>query len=130
MAEDRPQAAPAQARSTGPRWLVPVLSTVVTAAGLAAIWYLAVPRVTVCPAIYPAPPGCTLQDRVATATVWTVLVAIVWIATLVAVRLRRTVLPLVLLALSTALCLVGYWGTLYSAGSVIGLGGVTSTLGT
>lgn len=107
-----------------------MLATVVTAAALAAVWLLAVPREVVCPAIYPAPPGCSTQDRVATATVWTVVLLVAWAATVAAGRLRNRVVPSLLVAATIALALAAYVGTLYSTGFVIGLGAAASTLGT
>ena len=53
-----------------PRTWPPVVTAVALAvAGLAAIWFLAVPRSGVCPALYPAPPGCGTVNRVQAAWV-------------------------------------------------------------
>ena len=108
----------------------PVVATVVTAAALAAIWLVAVPREVVCPAVYPPLPGCTPEHRLATGTVWTVVLLAVWAVTLVVCRLRRGALPSLLVGLTTALALVAYVATELSTGAVRGLGGGGPTLGT
>jgi hypothetical protein len=84
------------------------------AAGLSIwlVWWLAIPRADVCVAVYPAPPGCPTADRVGIATVWTVIVAVVYVAVLAALTLRvpawvRTVLS----ALLVVVCVWAYVST-------------------
>ena len=108
----------------------PVAATVVTVVALAAIWLVAVPRDVVCPAVHPPLPGCTAEHRVATGTVWTVVLLAVWAVTVVVSRLRRGVLPSLLVTLTTALALVAYVATETSTGAVLGLAGSGPNLGT
>lgn len=54
---------------------VVIHATVVLVATWAVIWWLVVPMEAVCPAIYPAPPGCTAADRWSAGVTWTVIVA-------------------------------------------------------
>src|SRR5690554_2386424 len=61
-----------------PSWRAPAIATVALLASLAACWWLAVPRHAVCPAIYPAPAGCSTQDRQAAAVTWTVVLVTVY----------------------------------------------------
>jgi hypothetical protein len=110
--------------------LEPVLATAVTACALAAIWLVAVPRPVVCPAVSPPLPGCTPEHRTATGTVWTAVLLLVWVVTLVVARLRRGVLPSLLVALTVALALAAYVGTEFSTGFATALGDGAPTLGT
>lgn len=50
---------------------------------MAAIWGLAVPVDVVCPAIYPAPPGCTVADRKSAGVTWTAVITAVYVASIV-----------------------------------------------
>ncbi|MFC0647406.1 hypothetical protein [Cellulomonas phragmiteti] len=111
-------------------WVEPVVSSALTAAGLAAVWLLAVPREAVCPAIYPPPAGCTTADRVGTATAWTLALVAVWAVTLATARLRGRTIPSLLVAVTIVLCLAAYVGTLYSTGFVLGQAPGAPTLGT
>jgi hypothetical protein len=53
-------------------------ATVVLLATVAAIWWLAVPLEAVCPAVDPAPGGCTASDRESAGVTWTIVVAIAY----------------------------------------------------
>lgn len=67
-----------------------MFATVVLGATLAFIWFLVVPMEAVCPAIYPAPPGCTAEDRRSAAVTWTIVVALVYLLSVtVALTLGR-----------------------------------------
>lgn len=69
---------------------VVMFATVVLGATLAFIWFLVVPMEAVCPAIYPAPPGCTAEDRRSAAVTWTIIVALVYVLSVaVALTLGR-----------------------------------------
>lgn len=98
------------------------LATAVLVATLAAIWFLVVSLEAVCPAIHPAPPGCTAADRRSAGVTWSVIVALVYAVSLaVALTLRRSrrwlthaaMLVLVLVAI------IGIGAVQGSTGSVI-----------
>jgi hypothetical protein len=57
-------------------------------AAWAGFWWLAVPRADVCVAVLPAPAGCRTADRMATATLWTAVVVLLY-ATATAVAFAR-----------------------------------------
>ncbi len=84
MSESAEVTVPSRVRS----WLGAVAATVIAVAAWAGYWWLAVPRHDICAAVMPAPAGCRIADRVASATLWTALVAVLWLAT-VAVAFAR-----------------------------------------
>ncbi|MFI7024507.1 hypothetical protein ACIBMZ_17495 [Micromonospora sp. NPDC049900] len=65
-------------------WLTVAVASAVAILAWAGFWYLAVPRVDVCPAIHPAPAGCRVDERISTAWAWTIIVAVLYAATVVA----------------------------------------------
>ncbi len=69
-------------------WLGVAAATVIAAAAAAGFWWLAVPRFDVCAAVLPAPAGCRIADRVSTATLWTAVVAVLYVATVVVALAR------------------------------------------
>jgi hypothetical protein len=79
------------------RWVPLVVATVLLVAALLIVWLVAVPvGPLACPAIYPAPRNCTEPGRSGTAVVVTVVVAALYVATvLLALRGRRSRRPLV-----------------------------------
>ena len=100
-----------------------VASTLALLLSLVAIWSIAVPRLAVCPAIYPAPPGCTQGDRVLAGGVASLLVLGVYaVAVAVARTIGRTRTALLVGApvLVAVAGVVGYQVTLYSTGFLIG----------
>ncbi|MGC4815179.1 hypothetical protein ACLQ29_32100 [Micromonospora sp. DT228] len=70
-------------------WLGVTVATVTAATATVGFWWLAVPRFDVCAAVLPAPAGCQIADRVATATRWTTVVAVLYAATVVALARPR-----------------------------------------
>ncbi|MET7666938.1 hypothetical protein [Micromonospora luteifusca] len=84
MRRDAEAAPPARRRS----WLGVAAATVIAVAAWAVFWWLAVPRFDVCPAVLPAPAGCRGADRVGTATLWTVIIAVLLLATSAAALVR------------------------------------------
>ncbi len=91
------------------------VATIVAAASIAAMWWLAVPRHQVCTAIYPAGPGCP-ADREGVAALWTAIVTALYVVVVVALtaeRTRRRVAAVSLAAL-TLVALWGYRATLYA----------------
>ncbi|WP_146017573.1 hypothetical protein [Verrucosispora sp. ts21] len=105
---------PSRARS----WLAAATATVIAVAAWAGYWWLAVPRHDICAAVLPASAGCRIADRVPTATLWTVIVAALWSATVVLAfaRPRGSRLPFV--AGTTVLiiaALLGYRSVLYQS---------------
>ncbi|MEG3637017.1 hypothetical protein [Micromonospora palythoicola] len=65
------------------RWLQVLAASVVAVLAWAGYWWLAVPRFDLCAAVLPAPAGCRSADRIPTATLWTVVVALLHLATVV-----------------------------------------------
>lgn len=106
------------ARARPHRRLVPARAVATVGALVAAGWTAALiwvtqPRHAVCPAIYPAPPGCS--DRTGTAGLW---VAAVWAALAIAIvilrlRGRRLSGAIAALALVVLVGAVGYRVVLY-----------------
>lgn len=86
------------------------MATVIAATAAAGFWWLAVPRSAVCAAVLPAPAGCPIADRVSIATLWTVVVAMLYVATVVVAlaRPRGRVWPLAVGI--TALIVAALWG--------------------
>ncbi|WP_430497044.1 hypothetical protein ACQRWP_20725 [Micromonospora trifolii] len=72
-------------------WLGVASATVTAATATADFWWLAVPRFDICAAVLPAPAGCRIADRVATATLWTAVVAVLYAATVVVALPARVV---------------------------------------
>ncbi|WP_147376162.1 hypothetical protein [Micromonospora radicis] len=105
---------PAAVRS----WLAVAVASAVAVLAWAGFWYLALPRADVCPAIHPAPAGCRVDERISTAWLWTIIVAALYVATVVArVRpsgQRRQAVALGTVALGVA-ALYGLW-TVWRAG--------------
>jgi len=58
---------------------VVIVATVVLVVTLAAIWWLVVPMEVICPAIYPAPPGCHEVDRRSAGVTWTGIIATTYV---------------------------------------------------
>ncbi|WP_433528685.1 hypothetical protein ACQPYA_20335 [Micromonospora sp. CA-263727] len=112
MSESAEVRAPARAGS----WLGAVAATGVAAAAWAGYWWLAVPRHDFCAAVLPAPAGCRIADRVSTATLWTAVVGVLWLATvaLVVARPRGRWWPFgVGMAVLVIVALAGYRAVLY-----------------
>jgi len=90
-------------------WGLVIAATLLAAGTIAVIWLAAVPwGPMVCPAIYPAPRNCFEADRAITGVLVTIVVLVVWIATvllaLVGRRRRGPVIAgVVLLALAPVL---------------------------
>ncbi|MEV2239806.1 hypothetical protein [Micromonospora sp. NPDC049891] len=100
-------------------WQAVAVASVVALLAWAGFWYLAVPRVDVCPAVHPAPAGCRVDARISAAWVWTTIVAVLYVAVVVAVRVRpgeqyRRSVALGTVALGVA-ALYGLW-TVWQAG--------------
>lgn len=67
-----------------------ILATAVSMTTCAAIWWLAVPMEAVCPAVYPAPGGCTASYRQSAGVTWTIVVAMSYALTVaIALTLGR-----------------------------------------
>ncbi|GIJ20510.1 hypothetical protein [Micromonospora lutea] len=62
-------------------WLGVAAAVGVAVAAWAGYWWLAVPRYDLCAAVLPAPAGCRSADRVPAATLWTVIVMALLLAT-------------------------------------------------
>ncbi|MGC4863956.1 hypothetical protein ACLQ3B_00785 [Micromonospora sp. DT53] len=69
-------------------WLGVAAATVIAAAATAGFWWLAVPRFDVCAAVLPAPAGCRIAARVSTATLWTAVVVVLCVTTVVVALVR------------------------------------------
>lgn len=69
-------------------WLGVAAATVIAVTAVAAFWWLAVPRYDICAAVLPARAGCRIADRVSTATLWTAVVAVLYVATVVVALAR------------------------------------------
>lgn len=89
-------------------------------AGIAAAWWLALPRYEVCIAIYPAPPGCGVS-RVTPAIIWTLAISIATLIGLAAIarnsRANTELTPWVgpvVFATVAAMNLLGYYLVLRS----------------
>ncbi|WP_242511298.1 hypothetical protein [Pengzhenrongella frigida] len=97
------------------------LATVVSLATCAAIWWLAVPMEPVCPAVYPAPGGCTAADRQAAGVTWTIVVAVSYVLT-VAIALtigrRRRWLTTAAMSALVVVSVVGFGAVQGSTGFV------------
>ncbi|RZT80432.1 hypothetical protein EV382_3681 [Micromonospora violae] len=103
---------PARARS----WLGVAAATVIAGAAVAGFWWLAVPRFDVCATVLPVPAGCRIADRVPTATLWTAVVAVLYVATVVVAlaRPRGRWWPLAVgIAVLIVAALWGYRAVLY-----------------
>lgn len=101
---------------------VVTLATVVLVATWAAIWWLAVPLEAVCPAVYPAPTGCTAADRKSVGVTWTIVVAVVYVLSVALAltlgRRRRWVTHAAMLTL-VVVAIVGIGAVQGSTGFVI-----------
>jgi len=98
------------------------LATVVSIATCAAIWWLAVPMEAVCPAVYPAPGGCTAADRQSAGVTWTIVVAVSYALTVaIALTLGRRRRWLTRAAMSTlvVVAVVGFGAVQVSTGFVV-----------
>lgn len=101
-------------RSKAVRFGWAVAATVIAGWAIYRYWWLAVPRQGICRAIYPAPPGCSAH-RLDVATLWTVIVAAVYVAVVAALVWRPpTWVRAVLSALLLVACGWGYFSTLYA----------------
>ncbi|GIJ31342.1 hypothetical protein SAMN05216284_104305 [Micromonospora sediminimaris] len=69
-------------------WLAVAVASALAVLAWAGFWYLAVPRFDVCPAVHPAPAGCRVDARISAAWLWTTIVAVLYVAVVVAVRVR------------------------------------------
>ncbi|QDB78741.1 hypothetical protein FE251_04630 [Georgenia wutianyii] len=102
---------------------VVIAATVVLVATLAAIWWLVVPMEVVCPAIYPAPPGCGGAERRPAGVTWTGIVAAVYALSVVVAstwgRRRRWLTRAAMLVL-VLVAIAGIGAVRGSAGSVTG----------
>lgn len=101
-------------------WPAITFATLVAALTLAAIWWLAVPRGTVCPAIHPAPAGCLTANREVAAVLWTAVVALLYVGTVVVARTvgrRRRVLTLMMAGALVVVSMVAYNAVLVALGS-------------
>lgn len=54
------------------------LATVVLVATWAVLWLVVIPVGVACPAIYPAPPGCSAADRRAAGVTWSLIVTMAY----------------------------------------------------
>jgi cytochrome bd-type quinol oxidase subunit 2 len=110
--------APPEAR-TRPLWLV---ATVVAVVAYAVIWAAAVPREVACPAIYPAPPGCSVDSRESAGVLWSVVLGVVYAAalavTLTVGRRRRSVAVVAVVVLA-ACAVLACGAVLFSTGFVL-----------
>ncbi|UWP81768.1 hypothetical protein [Dactylosporangium fulvum] len=82
----------------------------------AGFWWLAVPRFNVCAAVLPAPAGC--GDRVPIATLWTAIVAVLYVATAIVAFARPHGHRWPFATAITALTIAALWGyrtVLYNA---------------
>lgn len=98
------------------------LATVVSIATCAAIWWLAVPMEAVCPAVYPAPGGCTAADRQSAGVTWTIVVAVSYALTVViALTLgrRRRWLTRAAMSALVVVAVVGFGAVQGSTGFVV-----------
>lgn len=108
------------AEVTPPRsrlWLEVGVATVIAVAASASFWWLAVPRYDLCTAILPAPAGCRIADRVPAATLWTAIVAVLYVATCAVTVTRprdRRWPSAVAIAVLIVAALWGYRAVLYS----------------
>ncbi|QTE27940.1 hypothetical protein [Pengzhenrongella sicca] len=85
-------------------------ATIVSVAACAAIWWVAVPMEAVCPAVYPAPVGCTAADRQSAGVTWTIALAVSYVVTVaVALTIGRRYRWLTRAAMS-ALVVVAVFG--------------------
>ncbi|MBB5476888.1 hypothetical protein [Micromonospora parathelypteridis] len=115
MRRDAETAKPARGRS----WLGVAAATVIAVAAWVGYWWLAVPRFDVCAAILPAPAGCGGAARVATATLWTAVIAVLLLATAAAalIRPRGRWWPFaVAIAVLGVTALWGFWAVRYAGG--------------
>lgn len=71
------------------RLVWPVVATIAVVIAISAMWHLAIPRDGFCFAIHPAPAGCAGTRRIAPAILGTVVLALVWIASLASGFTRR-----------------------------------------
>lgn len=90
------------------RWLWPAIAILAACLAIIAAWYLAIPRHEICAAIYPSPPGCG-DHRVPAATLWTVVLALTALASIVSAAMRRipSAVTIAASALTAVLALVG-----------------------
>ena len=98
------------------------LASVVSLATYAAIWWLAVPIEALCPAVYPAPAGCTAADRQAAGVTWTIIVAVTFaltVAIALAIGRRRQGLTRAALSALVVVAVVGLGAVQGSAGFVV-----------
>ncbi|MEV6815751.1 hypothetical protein [Micromonospora sp. NPDC051296] len=112
MSESAEVTSPARAGS----WLGLAAATVIAVAAWVGYWWLAVPRYDICAAVLPAPAGCRIADRIPTATLWTAIVAVLYLATaaLAVVRPRGRWWPFgVGVAVLAIAALWGYRAVLY-----------------
>lgn len=102
---------------------VVILATVILGATLAVIWLLVVPMEPACPAIYPAPRGCSTADRMSAGATWTVVIAVVYaLSVTVALsfgRSRRWLTQAAMLTL-VLVAIVGIGAVTGSTGFVVG----------
>ncbi|MGV8967780.1 MAG: hypothetical protein ACOH2F_16060 [Cellulomonas sp.] len=100
-------------------WRAVVLATVVALVTCAAIWLLAVPMEAVCPAVYPAPGGCTAADRQSAGVTWTIVVAVAYaltVAVALTVGRRKQRLTRVALSALVVVAVVGFGAVQGSTG--------------
>ncbi|MDT0156203.1 hypothetical protein Q9R19_01050 [Microbacterium sp. ARD32] len=73
-------------------WALMLAATALTGGAIALVWLVAVPwGPMVCPAIYPAPRNCFASDRAGTALVSTVIVIVLYLATMATALVGRRV---------------------------------------
>ncbi|GAB3842328.1 hypothetical protein GCM10029963_15190 [Micromonospora andamanensis] len=100
-------------------WQAVAVASTVAVLAWAGFWYLALPRFEVCRAVAPAPAGCRVDARISAAWVWTTIVAVLYVAVVVAVRVRPGEHPRRSVALGTVAlgvaALYGLW-TVWQAG--------------
>jgi len=101
---------------------VVIAATVVLVATLAAFWWVVVPMEAVCPAIYPAPSGCSGADRRSAGVTWTGIVAAVYALSVALAltlgRRRRWLTRAAMLGLGIV-AIIGIGAVQGSAGSVV-----------
>ncbi|PZG16056.1 hypothetical protein C1I95_18440 [Micromonospora craterilacus] len=115
MSEPAEATAPARAGS----WFAVAAATVIAVTAWAGYWWLAVPRYDICAAVLPAPAGCRIAGRIPIATLWTAIIAVLYLATaaLAVVRPRGRWWPFVAgVAVLAIAALWGYRAVQYAGG--------------
>lgn len=92
-------------------WLKAAVASVIAVFGWISMWRLVGSgEGDVCPAIYPAPAGCSTVDRQPTAILWTVIIAVVFAACLWAIFTLGRKRPWIAILLLVLLAVAAVWG--------------------